>query len=57
MDMQSVLEATFPVPAGAPDWQAELLLRLDADSPSKLVAASTPTATAFRPLIVQPRRR
>ena len=33
MDMQSVLEASFSVPASTPDWQSELLLRLGADKP------------------------
>ena len=30
MDIQSVLRATFAVPASGPDWEQELLLRLDA---------------------------
>ena len=30
MDVQSVLEASFPVPITAPDWQSALLFRLGA---------------------------
>lgn len=30
MDVQSVLEASFPTPVAVPDWQSDLLFRLGA---------------------------
>lgn len=50
MDIQSVLEATFPIPTIEPAWQHELLLRLErGDMASTERTAAKPSLALLRP--------
>jgi hypothetical protein len=48
MDIQSVLEATFPPPTIEPGWQSDLLLRLEA------IAATSTHRTCTRGISLPP---